>query len=224
MRNQFTIKDLTDIIELNKTENRKDGLSVSAFIGSQVKERKEVGQTKTFIMSMEIKDRDGDVVKLSGGNIDYYNQNPIVAWSHETRRSYMDLMPYNPDNIIGKGKAYFDGAKLMNDIEFEPKEINPLAWKIESKIAFGSINAGSIGFMPFDGHMGNKERGEDSNTFYITDWELLEYSIVPIPSNRAALITSSYKEEKEGNETIPEPVKIKRSTRVARARLSLLTY
>jgi len=219
MRNQFQIKDIRELIELNRQEQKDSRLPMAAFVGAQLKERKAVGEKKTMIMSTEIMDRDGEIIKLSGGNVDNYNKNPIIAWSHETRRSWMDLLPFDPDNIIGKGFAYMDGSLLMNDIEFEPKEINPLAWKIESKIAFGSLNAGSIGFIPYEGSYGENQKGEDPNIFYIRKWELLEYSIVPIPSNPAALITERQNEKViDKNDT----KKTRRSIRVARERVALL--
>lgn len=138
-----------------------------------------------FVISAEIKDRDGDLVRLAGGDIERYNKNPIVAWMHLTRPYMSD--GYDPDLIIGKGFASYDEDKrLINTIEFEPESLNPLAEKIRQKIDFGSLSAGSMGFIPQDGHFGKKDKGEDPSTFYITKWELLEYSIVTIGSNYLA--------------------------------------
>jgi hypothetical protein len=139
---------------------------------------------RTFIMSAEIRDRDGDIVKLNSGNFEQYNRNPIIAWMHVTRSA-------DPDFIIGHGKAFMRDGKAYNTITFEPATINPLAGKIAEKIKFGSIRAGSIGFLAHDGRYGDKSVGEDPDTFYITDWELLEFSIVSIPSNSEAMLVSS---------------------------------
>lgn len=193
---RFKISDIEAAIAKNKTGARE---SVFADISCKiVGGRKEVGDTWTFVMSDETRDRDGEVMKMSGARINSYNDNPLVLWMHQARKYPWQESDYDPDNVIGKGAAYMSDGKLMNDIQFEPREINERAWKVESKLAFGSINAGSIGFIPHDGHWGDVEKGEDSGTYYITDWELTEYSIVTIPANPNARVQKEIKDNPDG--------------------------
>lgn len=177
-----SIKEIQEAIIKNKQGNIEP-VYVSTKMSIRPAEDQKV---KTFIMSNEVRDRDGDVMKMSGAEIEHYNNNPVVLWMHESRRGPYDASYYNPDLVIGKGRAYVEGNEILNDIEFEPADINPLADKISKKIDFGSLSRGSIGFYPKEAHWGEKTKGEDPDTFYITKWELLEYSIVVIPANPGA--------------------------------------
>ena len=77
----------------------------------------------------------------------------------------------------------------MVDITFEPKEINELAEKVFQKIMFGSLNSVSVGFLPLGkGHWGEGDEApnEARETYYYDGQELLEISVVNIPSNANA--------------------------------------
>jgi hypothetical protein len=198
---QLLIKDITKSplyikapvqIELLKSEKNEDGLF-----------------RRTFIMSTEIKDRDGDLVKLSSGRIDRYNANPIIAWQHKTYEA-------NPDFIIGYGHAFYQDGKLLNTITFEPQEINPLAAKLTQKMEFGSLRAGSMGFIGLEGSYGSKSAKEDPDTFYIREWELLEFSVVTIPAHPEALVIASA-------ENAPQMQKIHNNNLDYRTATALLT-
>lgn len=94
---------------------------------------------------------------------------------------------FNPDYIIGTGRAYIEDGRLMCEVTFEKSLTNPLADKIWNKLEAGILKAMSVGFIGHDGHWGDPDEGEDSGTFYFTDVELVECSIVNIPSNYEAL-------------------------------------
>lgn len=184
---QFDIKEI---------QNRIAGTSsevIRSFI--PITERAKVNDTVyDFAMSDEIIDRHGTVVKLGGGaNIEQYKTNPVVLWMHESSKG-MFSESYNPDLILGYGEPFFKNGKLMNKIHFESESTtgNTLAEKVVKKIEFGSIRAGSIGFIPISGSYGEKDMGEDEEIFYIRDWTLLEYSIVTIPSNPNALVENNW--------------------------------
>jgi hypothetical protein len=85
-------------------------------------------------------------------------------------------------DLIGTGNE----RKLAGATEFEPKEINPLAEQIFRKILFGSLSRTSVGFIEKgQGKFGDGEEaeGRSNETYYFEGQELLEYSIVNIPSN-----------------------------------------
>lgn len=145
----------------------------------------EENRTVTFVASTYDKDRHGTILNQKNWNLDNFNANPIIGYQHNV---YGDDMcnPPNPDDQLGFGRAYIEGDELLIDITFEPAEINPLAEKIFKKIQFGSLNAVSVGFMPLKNEKGNHgEQREDG--FYFYGQELLEVSVVNIPSNPKAL-------------------------------------
>lgn len=159
----------------------------------------------TYVMTEELRDRAHHVVKLSGGNVERYNLNPIISFMHETERGWYDTQPYDPDYVIGKGHAYLQDGKWMNDIQFETleDEMNIIAEKVTRKINFGSLSAGSMGFIPLKGHWGNPDQGEDSGTYYISEWELLEFAIVVIPCLFSALHVKNEKSQEDPHD--PDP-------------------
>lgn len=151
-----------------------------------------------FVISDESKDRHGTVIRLGAWNLDNFNKNGIVAYQHETN----SWSKNDPDYIIGKGRVWVEENQLIGEVEFETEDINPLAEKIFKKVQFGTLSATSVGFMPTKGHWGKKEAGEDIHTFYFDEVDLLEFSIVNIPSNPNAVKRSFedfIKEQKANN-------------------------
>ena len=112
-----------------------------------------------------------------------------------------------PDDIIGKGVAWMEEGKLLVRITFEPADLNEKADKIFRKIQFGSLNAVSVGFMPnAAGHWGDRKAGEDPDVYYYNGQELLEVSVVNIPSNANA-VRRSIECEREALPQKPAPEK-----------------
>lgn len=151
-------------------------------------DRKKAEETRTveFAISDETRDRHGTVIPLDSWQLESYNQNGIVGYQHNVYGSWDS----NPDQVLGIGKAYLDDGKLIGRVTFEPAEINPLAEKIFQKVLHGTLKATSVGFREVEkGRWGEKE--EDINgtnpTYYFGKVELLEFSIVNIPSNPNAL-------------------------------------
>jgi hypothetical protein len=147
-------------------------------------------RTVTFIASSSKKDRHNTVLDLAGWDLRAYERNPIIGWMHDIYGDSLLKSP-DPDSVIGKGRAYFQGQYLMIDITFEPAEINELAEKVFQKVKFGSIKATSVGFVPIEaGHwgIGDEARGGKNQTYYYGKRELLEVSICNIPSNSDSVI------------------------------------
>lgn len=163
-------------------------------------QRKEAEETRTitFEISSGTKDRHGTVLNPKKWNLKNYRKNPIVGYQHELYGSFFS--DSNPDNVIGKSKVYLDGAKehLLADVTFEPEDINPLAEKIFKKIMFGTLRSASVGFIPDgEGKYGKDDEaeGEKNQTYYYGGQELLEWSVVNIPSNPNANKRGTSKEE-----------------------------
>lgn len=149
----------------------------------------EGGQRKvTFVASDSTRDSAGTVLNQDGWDLDRFNKNGVIGYQHKVYGSYEGTE--NPDNVIGKGRAYVEGGRLMVDVDFEPKEINELAEKVYQKILFGSLKAVSVGFLPVgDGHWGEGEESRKgaNPTWYYDGQELLEVSVVNIPANPNAV-------------------------------------
>ena len=156
-------------------------------VGTQVRKMDDVENTRTItlVASDFSKDRHDTRLSPQGWRLDNFNANPIIAYMHNAYGDSLCLAP-NPDDIIGKGRAYIEGEELMIDITFEPADINPTAEKVFRKMLFGSLNACFVGKA---GHWGEGEeaRGASNETYYFDEQELLEVSIVNIPSNPNAL-------------------------------------
>jgi hypothetical protein len=153
----------------------------------EISENVEETRTITFIASDNSVDRHGTVLSVHKWKMDNFNDNPIIGWQHNVYGDALCGDP-SPDSIIGKGRTYIEGERLMVDVTFEDAENNPLAEKIFNKVRSGILNAVSVGFIELEeGEMGQMDLGQDPEVYYFGDVELLEISVVSIPSNPKAL-------------------------------------
>lgn len=143
-----------------------------------------------FVISDNTRDRHGSIISPEGWDLKNFNKNGIVGYQHDVYGESF-LQPPNPDSVIGKATAFLDGGQLIGGVTFEPKEINELAEKIFQKVLFGTLSATSVGFKKISGHWGDEEQNEHREgtnaTYYYDEVELLEFSIVNIPSNPNAI-------------------------------------
>ena len=148
-------------------------------------------RTVEFVISNEARDRDGTVISIAGWRLENYQLNPIVCYQHDTGTRW-NSSP-DPDVVIGHCiEIRIEDDLLIGVVKFdrEEEERNPLAEKVFRKVQRGTLRATSVGFWPHDGHWGDIEDGEDSGTYYFTDQELMEFSIVALPSNPKAIARS----------------------------------
>lgn len=176
MKNQMKMKNKIQFRTFSGAVRSEDG-----------KEDKE-GRKFTFVASDSTRDASGTVLNQDGWKLDRYNANGIVGYQHKVYGGIGDKD--DPDNIIGKGRAYVEDGRLMVDVELEPEGDNPLADKVCRKLRFGSLNAVSVGFVPVGrSRWGKGDEAADGGTptLYFAGQELLEISVVNIPSNPNAL-------------------------------------
>jgi HK97 family phage prohead protease len=122
--------------------------------------------------SVQIADREKDVIETDGIDLTAFRKNPVMHWNHLK------------DEVIGRWpQVYAMPGKLRAMGEFAPAGISALADKTRALLKSGSVNAISIGFIPLEG-----ERLKDGGTRY-TRVELCEISVVAVPANAAALVT-----------------------------------
>lgn len=155
-----------------------------------VREVNEEKRTVDFVISTDAIDRHTTVLSADGWVTDAYMRNPIFGYQHEVYGSMFNKS--DPDDVIGKGiKTWQEKGETMLRVEFEPKEINEKAEKLFRKVLFGSLGSVSVGFLPLPGEHGETKitklkSGKEIEVFYYGKRELLEVSLVNIPSNREA--------------------------------------
>ena len=153
----------------------------------EIRKIDEESRTVEFVASDNSVDSYGTVIPVDKWDLTRFSNNGIIGYMHDV---YGDswTKSADPDDVIGKGVAFIEDEKLIVRITFEPADLNPRADKIFRKLQFGSLHAVSVGFRATKkGHMGDEERGEDPKVYYYAGQELLEVSVVNIPSNANAL-------------------------------------
>lgn len=138
-------------------------------------EVKKLGERQyEFTASTETQDRDGEVISVAGWNLKNFEKNPVIMYAHDYRS-----LP------IGKAtKVWVSGKKLKNTVEFPPEGTYEFADIVERLVDTGYLKTQSVGFIPKEWTDGD---GEKSPRRTFTKQELLEISIVPVPSNPDAL-------------------------------------
>jgi hypothetical protein len=140
-----------------------------------------------IVLSTSTRDRHHTVLNQSNWQLDNYRKNPVVGYMHNL---YGNLCtPPNPDDIIAvdngiKLESVSGKLALVGYPRFEPASLNINAEKIFRKLILGTLRAASVGFTG-EGSWGtgNEAEGRENETYYFKSQELLEYSIVNIPSN-----------------------------------------
>ena len=129
----------------------------------------------TFVISTGEVDRDNDTVNPNGWDLEHYLRNPIVAWSHD----------YTKPPVARCTSIGVQGNALVAVAEFPPPGLYDLADTVYDLLSTGFLHATSVGFKPIEQTYNTTRGGQD-----ITRQELLEFSIVSIPSNPDALMAA----------------------------------
>lgn len=155
-----------------------------------------VEETRTieFVISTDKKDRHGTRLMVDRWDLDNFNRNGIVGYQHDVYGSWFG--DDDPDKVIGVGKAWIEEGKLIGSVNFEPADINPLAEKLFRKVIHGTLKSTSVGFRETSEGEEIKE-ADGTRTYVYGGQELLEFSIVNIPSNTDALKRTLSDEQKE---------------------------
>lgn len=153
------------------------------------------GQTKEvfpFVLTSEVIDRDGDIVRINGLNYKNYLNNPVVFTDHET-----DKHPVGTILKIEKKRNKLVGYVNFHELDEESKQY-------KRYVEAGVYRSGSIGFKVAPDGINRRattpeEKAETgrSSVFEITKAELYEFSIVKIPANPEAILSKGWEEVKE---------------------------
>ena len=120
-------------------------------------------------------DREHDRVFPRGARIENYMKNPIVQWGHNYRDPWATIgrtigLEIADDHI----DAEFELRPPAN--EGDPQNVVRLLWE------GGFVNTASVGFNPVGDVVMNEFGGFD-----FKEWDLMEWSLVPVPANQEAL-------------------------------------
>jgi len=138
-----------------------------------------------WTVSTEDRDRDNDRIKVPGWTLKNFRNNPVVMWAHN----------YS-EPPIGRGLKVWkdrdgDKPRLRMLKQFTTKEENPFGDMIFNLAKSKFIRTASVGFQPLDFEIDPEQDEETKNSWFpgllFKKQDLLESSVVPVPSNPFAL-------------------------------------
>lgn len=116
-------------------------------------------------------DRDMDRVIPEGADFEAFERNPVLCWAHSR-----DGLPIGSVTHLSADSS---GIRMI----WKWLENDPMADRVRNAYDQGIVRAASIGFLSKNSTR-NGFGGQDH-----TEWELLEISLVPVPSNPTAVRT-----------------------------------
>ena len=156
------------------------------FCQSNIKQIDEQKGIIPFTLTSFTVDRDGDVIFPTGAVLGNFRKNPISLYMHNA----WEVPPAKllPETIVSNAQ------EMIGDVQFDI-ENDPFGEFLFKKYVNGFLSAGSIRFIPIEFDMQVVIEGQTG--FGVKVWELLEFSLVTIPSNPEAL-RKEYKDGKSG--------------------------
>ena len=155
------------------------------YLNGTVSLQKDLGaDTYEAVITTADVDRQGEVVLPIGMQADKYMTNPVVLWAHD----------YTAPPVARAISLRVTPNGVTSQFVFPPRGQSAKADEIHDLWAGGFINTVSIGFIAL-------AWDESASVPTISSWELLEYSLVPVPANAMALrrgLELMTVEEKEG--------------------------
>jgi len=151
-----------------------------ASIPVRIRETEEDRQSGTITVEINNDDidRHGTVVMPSGARTHNFEQNPVVMWQHG--HGVAGSVP------IGRAESIrTEDNALFAQVRFD--ENDSFAREIKRKVEEGFVNAASIGFRPSNQR---SDTVDGEQVTVVDEWELVEFSMVSVPSNPSALVES----------------------------------
>lgn len=132
-----------------------------------------------FILNDETKKNShGFYLMNAGGRFERFTENPVMLYNH------------NLEQLIGKWlNLHTEGVQLKAEAEFD--EGDPDSVKIKGKVDRGYLRGASPGIIITAAEWRENLATAESE-LYVTAWELIEGSVVSVPSNAGALSLKIY--------------------------------
>ena len=190
-------------------EHTKDGIVEDDIILFHDAQMKVDSGSVQFVFSDGTLDSDFERIDPNGWDLRHYKANPVVLWQHDWTRPAIGTASRLKKNDTG----------LYGAVRFDDSGLDPFATMIEAKVKNGILSKGSVGFKPTKIEI--VEDQKDPTRLIHREQELIEFSIVNIPSNMNATVIEQtllqdesgiYNADVEGlgktslpDETSPEP-------------------
>lgn len=132
------------------------------------------------VMASEGRQADKIDLRMAGADLARFRGNPVLGYGHSYwGRANLPIGRVDSDSLLVADR------QLSGEIHFDQGD--EFAREVERKMRAGFLNAVSIGF-----EVTQWESAEDSywRGGVATKWELSELSVVPVPMDAAALVTS----------------------------------
>ena len=184
-----------NITIVNITKKKKRGYTMKHIKYNTTKAEEVEDRVLRFIGSTEDVDRDNEKILASGWRLKNYRRNPVVLVNHNP-----SALP-----VAKTKKVWVDKEKkqLLFDIEFPEPEVSSVGDSLFKLYKHGFMKATSVGFLPNrDKIEWGEKAGEPSVTF--KEQDLLEISLVSIPANPNAIMTSKGMKEAIKEEVIDD--------------------
>lgn len=166
------------IFNIGKTEQGEEILGVELETKINVLSDYEI----EIIGSTTIEDRAGESIDQNGWDLKNFKKNPVILPAHDYRQP-----------AIGKATSIkIKEGNLVFRVQFPEEGVNPVADIYRKLYKGGFMNASSVGFIPKEWTDGD---GKKAPYRSYTKQELLELSLVSVPCNPEALVSSKGVEE-----------------------------
>lgn len=176
-------------------------------------EGKPEDRTVRFVGTTSATDRDKSRLVMGGMRAEAYRKNPIVSFNHKEDSEDPDVA------VIGRSlseEVFPDRVEVV--CQFEPE--NQVADKVLRKVLAGFLKGMSVTFQPIREH-------KEGDIRVIDEWDLWSWSVVPIPSNAAALAKRSALSKngaKQMSEMVMKKLGLTEGATFDEAIAALLTY
>lgn len=152
-----------------------------------------------FVITDATEDRDGDFLMPNGADLGWFLERGAILWAHQRLEPPIGK-PINAE-FNAKGQIEIDVQFLHPNDGFDADDpYFKRADHIYKSCKAGYCRSGSIGFLPKEG--GVERRKDKPYGYIISEYELLEFSPLPIGSNRSAGIAKGFGDDGERDELL----------------------
>lgn len=144
------------------------------------------GHNFTATITTSALDRDNEVLLPMGMRRGNFDNNPVVFWNHDYDTPIGKAVKLNQDNNSWSATAELVPRPKSHRGEWFPDTVHQ--W-----MKHGAANGVSVGFIPIETRRPSsrdKEKFGDDVEMVHSKWDLLEFSVTPIPCNQEALINT----------------------------------
>jgi hypothetical protein len=152
--------------------------------GGSVKQGRSFDREKgtgIFTITTPTEDSYGDTMVPEGALMERFRKNPVIPWAHD----------YSQLPVARSLQEEVTPGVSIESLALFAREENPFAAQVFRMYDAGFLNAASIGFLP---RKWERNESQDENNpdpwgggFRHLEYELLEWSTLPVPANADAL-------------------------------------